>query len=74
MIHRADALPRILAVLGGRFGQITVRPVQAKAGEPAIRILVTATKGSRAPFALAPPLVLHGEDGRFTPEADALHR
>ena len=74
MIHRADALPRILAVLGGRFGQITVRPVQAKAGEPAIRILVTATKSSRAPFALAPPLVLHGEDGRFTPEADALHR
>ncbi len=74
MIHRADALPRCLAALGGRFGGIAVRPVHAKDGEAAIRILVSAVKGSRAAFSLAPPLVLHGPDGRFTPEADALHR
>lgn len=74
MIHRADALPRCLAVLGGRFGGIAVRPVHAREHEPAIRILVSAVKGSRAAFALLPPLVLHGADGRFTTEADALHR
>ena len=74
MIHRADALPRCLAALAGRFGGIAVRPVHAKPEEPAIRILVSAVKGSRAPFSLVPPLVLHGPDGRFTPEADALHR
>ncbi len=51
-----------------------MRPVLPKAGEPAIRILLAATKGSRAPFALDAPLVLHGADGRFTPEAEALHR
>ncbi len=67
MIHRADALPRCLAALAGRFGGIAVRPVHAKPEEPAIRILVSAVKGSRAPFSLAPPLVLHGPDGRFTP-------
>ena len=74
MIHRADALPRCLAALGGRFGAIAVRPVHAKEGEPAIRILVSAVKGSRAAFSLVSPLVLHGPDGRFTPEAEALHR
>ncbi len=51
-----------------------MRPVQAKAGEAAIRILVSGVKGSRAPLSLAAPLILHAEDGRFTPEAEALHR
>lgn len=74
MIHRSDALPDILASLGKGFGDIMVRPVQAKAQEAAIRVLVSARKGSRAPFTLLPPLVLHGEDGRFSPSADALHR
>lgn len=74
MIHRADALPRCLASLAGRFGAIAVRPVQARAADPAIRILVSGIKGSRAGFALSPALVLHGADGRFTPEAAALHR
>jgi len=74
MIHRADALPRCLTALNGRFGGIAVRPVHAREDDPAIRILVSAVKGSRAEFTLRPPLVLHGADGRFTPEAEALHR
>jgi tRNA1(Val) A37 N6-methylase TrmN6 len=74
LIHRADALPRCLVSLSGRFGSITIRPVHAQAGDAAIRVLVSAIKGSRAPFTLAPPLVLHDTDGRFTPEAEALHR
>ena len=74
LIHRADALPACLAALGGRFGAIAVRPVHSRADRAAIRILVSAVKGSRGPAALLPPLVLHGPDGRFTPEAEALHR
>ncbi|MFD1300594.1 tRNA1(Val) (adenine(37)-N6)-methyltransferase [Methylobacterium marchantiae] len=74
LIHRADALPDCLAAMHRRFGGITVRPVQARAAQPAIRVLVTAIKGSRAPFSLKPPLILHGDDGAMTPEADALHR
>ncbi|KQP08056.1 methyltransferase [Methylobacterium sp. Leaf99] len=73
MIHRADALPACLDALHGRFGAIAVRPVQARAGAAAIRVLVTAVKGSRAPFALLAPVVLHEADGAFTPFAAALN-
>ena len=72
-IHRAEALPAILSALDG-FGAITVRPVQPRDTKAAVRVLVHAKRGSRAPFRLLPPLVLHGEGGGFTALADALHR
>ena len=75
LIHRADALPACLDALKGRYGGIAIRPVQAKAEAPAIRVLIAATRGSRAALSLLPPLVLHGSDpNMFTPEAEALHR
>jgi tRNA1(Val) A37 N6-methylase TrmN6 len=74
LIHRADALPACLDALKGRYGGIAIRPVHARAEAPAIRLLISATKGSRAALSLRPPLVLHDPDGRFTPEAAALHR
>ncbi|MCJ2068057.1 methyltransferase [Methylobacterium sp. J-030] len=74
MIHRADALPTCLDALRGRFGGLAIRPVHARAEAPAIRVLIAATKGSRAAPSLLPSLVLHGPDGAFTPEAEALHR
>jgi tRNA1(Val) A37 N6-methylase TrmN6 len=74
LIHRADALGGCLTVLGRRFGGISVRPVHARCGEAAIRVLIAGVKGSRAALTVRAPLVLHGADGRFTPEAEALHR
>ncbi|MBB2960845.1 methyltransferase [Methylobacterium sp. R2-1] len=74
LIHRADALPACLDALRGRFGDCAVRPVHGRAERPAIRVLIAAVKGSRAPFRLLPPLVLQDESGHFTPEAEALHR
>ncbi|KAB7785089.1 tRNA1(Val) (adenine(37)-N6)-methyltransferase [Methylorubrum populi] len=74
LIHRADALPACLDALRGRFGDCAVRPVHARGDRPAIRVLIAAVKGSRAPCQLLPPLVLQDEAGRFTPEAEALHR
>lgn len=74
MIHRPDSLPAILAACDGRFGEVVVLPVHARPAEPAIRILLRGIKGSRAPFRLAPPLVLHQDDGRFSEAADAIHR
>lgn len=73
LIHRADHLPACLDALEGRFGAVTVRAVHPKGDQPAIRILVTAVKGSRAPFGLLPPLVLHDAAGRFTPGVAALN-
>lgn len=72
LIHRADALPQLLTGIGGRLGDLTVLPVYPRAGEPASRILLRGRKGSRAPFKIAPRLVLHDERG-FTPPVAALH-
>lgn len=74
LIHRADRLSECLRNLERGFGVIVVKAVHPRADEPAIRILVAAVKGSHAPLRMAPPLVLHGPDGRFTPEAEAIHR
>lgn len=73
VVHRADALPALLAGMPGGFGEVGVLPVLPRAGEPAIRVLVAARKGSRAPFRLLAPLVLHDAAGGFTPEAAKLH-
>jgi tRNA1(Val) A37 N6-methylase TrmN6 len=73
LIHRADAAGIVLQALGRGFGGATVRFVHARAGDDALRILLTAQKGSRAPLRILAPLVLHREDGRFTPEAEAIH-
>lgn len=74
LIHRADALGRVLAALEGRFGGIRIKPVHAFADAPASRILVTAVKGSRAPLTLMPGLVLQDRDGAYRPEVDAILR
>ncbi len=74
MIHRADAVPHILETLGQRFGRIRLLPVLPRVGTDASRVIVRAAKGSRAPFRLLPPLVLHGDAQVFTPRAAALHQ
>ena len=73
-IHLTAALPPLLTALESRFGAITVLPLAPHDGEPASRILVRGSKGSRAPLTLLPPLVLHGKDGGFTPRVEAVLR
>ncbi len=72
VIHRADAVPALLRSLEGR-ASVTLLPVLPREGSDAVRVLLRAEKGGRAPFRLAPPLVLHAGAG-FTPEAERLHR
>lgn len=74
LIHRVERLGDILAACAGRFGAVTIKPVQAQAESGAIRVIVRGLKGSRAPLRLAPPLVLHDATGTFTAQAQALHR
>lgn len=75
LIHRADRLADVLALLGGQTGSFQIRPVHPFADEPAKRILVRATKGGKAPLALLPPLVLHDRSGaKHAPEAEAVLR
>ncbi len=74
LIWRADGLADLLAALARGFGAVTVQPVHPRPGEAAIRVLVRATKASRAPLALLPGLVLAGADGRPRAEAEAVLR
>jgi tRNA1(Val) A37 N6-methylase TrmN6 len=63
LIWRSDGLAEVLAALGRGFGGIAIRPVHPDADKPAIRILVRAVKGSRAPLRLCPGLMLADEIG-----------
>lgn len=73
-IHRAEALDQLLEALKHNFGGVTVFPLFPREGCPAGRVIVQARKGSRAPLVLAPGLILHEADGRYTPAADAVLR
>lgn len=74
MVHRADALGRVLAALGKRFGAAEVLPLQPREGRPATRIIVRARKGSRAPLILHAGLAVHEADGSFRPAVAAALR
>jgi len=73
MVHRAAALGEILTACRGRFGDIRILPVYPRAAEPASRLLIRATKQSRAEIQILPGLVLHNAQD-FTAESEALHR
>ena len=74
LIHRPQALPELLPLLDRRFGAITLFPLFPKEGEPAVRLIVQARKGSRAGMRLLQGLVLHEADGSYTAEAEAVLR
>lgn len=63
LIWRADGIADVLAALSRGFGSLSVLPVHGEAGRPAIRVLVRAVKGGRAPTRLLPGLVLNDESG-----------
>lgn len=69
LIQSADRLPDILAALVPRAGGITALPIAARPGRAASRVLVAARKGSRGPFRLLAPLVLH-EGARHLRDGD----
>jgi tRNA1(Val) A37 N6-methylase TrmN6 len=74
MIHKAEALPGILATFENRFGGITILPIHPRDGAPAIRVIVDGIKGSRAPIVIKPGLILHGAGNAFRPDVDAVLR
>ncbi len=69
-ILRADRLQTALATLPATG--VNVFPLWPKPVEPAKRVIVQLHKGSRAQSVILPGLVLHDDDGKFTPEADAI--
>ena len=74
LIWRADELAAVMAALAHDFGAIAVLPVYSRPATPAIRVLVRAEKGSRAPPTDYAGLELNDRDGRPTPAAEAVLR
>lgn len=63
VIARPQSLTDILNAMQGRFGALRIVSIQPRESEPAIRIVVTGIKGSRAALSLEPALLLHGVHG-----------
>lgn len=55
-------------------GSIVLLPLWPKAGRAAKLVLVRATVGGRGAFMLAPGLILHQDNGVFTPHAESVLR
>ena len=74
VIHRAEGLADLLRLFHRRVGDCRVLPLFPRAAQPASRVIVQGIKGSKAPAVLLQGLVLHGEDGQFTPKVQGVLR
>ena len=63
LIWRADGLAEVLSALDRGFGSLELLPVHANLTAPAIRILLRAVKGGRAPMQIHASLLLNDESG-----------
>jgi tRNA1(Val) A37 N6-methylase TrmN6 len=61
LIWRADGIADVLAALDRGFGSLMIVPVHADAATPAIRVLIRAIKGGKAPTKLQAALMLNDE-------------
>jgi tRNA1(Val) A37 N6-methylase TrmN6 len=80
LICGADGLPEVLAALAPKMGSAAVLPLAPREGRAALRIVLRARKGGRAPFRLLAPFVIHqgaahdGDRESYTPAANAVLR
>jgi tRNA1(Val) A37 N6-methylase TrmN6 len=72
LVARPDNLQAVLEAASNRYGDIRVRPVHPRPERRASRLLLSARRGSKAPFQLLPPVVLQDGEGRPTPIAEAI--
>jgi len=61
LIWRADGLAEVLTGLERGFGSLAILPVHGDGAKPAIRVLVRAVKGGKAPARIHLGLVLNNE-------------
>jgi tRNA1(Val) A37 N6-methylase TrmN6 len=74
LIARPESVAEIIAACGRRFGGLELTLLHPRAGENAVRLLLTAIKGSRARLSFRAPLVMHDEGThRFSAFVDDLN-
>jgi len=59
LIWRAEGIAEVLSALAKGFGSLRSLPIYPDPGAPAIRVIVRAIKGGRAPLVLCPGLFLN---------------
>jgi tRNA1(Val) A37 N6-methylase TrmN6 len=80
LIAGADSLPDLLGALAPKLGSAAVLPLAPRQGRAALRVILRARKGGRAPFRLLAPFVIHrgdahdGDRESYTPAANAVLR
>ncbi|MEE2567480.1 tRNA1(Val) (adenine(37)-N6)-methyltransferase [Hyphobacterium marinum] len=75
LIHRADALGDVLALIGKGFGDVAIKPIQPRPGSDAKRVIISAKRGSKSPLRLLPPLALHDDaGGKYSAKAEDILR
>lgn len=80
MIFGTDGLPEVLGALSPRLGSAAVLPLAARQGRAALRVILRARKGGKAPFRLLAPFVIHegavhdGDRESYSPRANAVLR
>lgn len=74
LIARPESIADIVEACGRRFGGIEITLLHPREGESAIRLLVSAIKGSRARLVFRAPLFMHSDGShRFLPFIDDLN-
>ncbi len=73
-IFRADRMHELCHYLYGRAGELVIFPLWPRAGQPAKRVIIRARKGLAGGATIAPGLVLHGREERYTKEAEKVLR
>ena len=79
-IQRIEHLPRMLADVGTRLGNVCILPMQPRRSRPAKLFILQGRKGSKGAFRLLPSVILHEGDshlldgGDYTETANAILR
>ena len=74
LIYPVQSLELILSALKGRFGAIKILSLASSQEKAAKRVLIQATRDSAAPLSLLPPLIIHEDNGNYTPKVEAILR
>ncbi len=73
VVYAMDRLPDLLSACRQGFGDMRVACLVPYLGKPPNRFILTARKGSKAPFQMLPNVLMHvtGFDGRVSDQYDA---
>lgn len=74
LIWRAEGIDEVLSALHDGFGGLSVIPVYPAPERLAIRVIVSAIRGSEASQRTLPGLTLNGSDGRPSDDAEKILR